>query len=580
MTRRAISYLRFSSAKQRKGHSVRRQEKALNAYVAANDLTLDTTHTFRDFAKSGFTGANRIKGALGHFLTAVRDSAYPPGSVLVIEGIDRLSRERMGDALETITAILSHGIEIVTLDRGHVYSKDTLNNEPNRIDDLIGEMKRAHGESVKKSEFLLEVHAELRENGVRLPSCPGWLVLNDDGVTYTERPEVVAAVRRAFELADAGVGAFSIAKTLNEEGRPTLTARATGWHKGPVHALLQNPAVIGQFQHTTRDETGRQKRVGDVKDDFYPAIIDPALFKRVNDAMVGRKGHGGRRGDITNLMSGILECAECGRGVSYFNTGNKAGRHWGYLRCDAAFRRTTDPVTGERICHNTAGIPHNPTQKALLDVLEQFGQLPSRLANEDASRKVNDLSHRITAERSAYDTEQTRLMDMMRKVDPTNDAMMNIVMGLGNDNNKRLKVIAGLEAELVEARTATTGEASIAAIKNLRGIAEGDPGDERTIARSKIVQALREVVDMGICGPDKSVALSVGGGHMWCLIRDRVAKVVILNNPDGTASIFRPDGSRLTLPLTEKVASDFASLRSSPEGRKRAAEFLQRMSST
>ena len=60
-----------------------------------------------------------------------------------------------------------------------------------------------------------------------------------------------------------------------------VSTRATGWHTGPINLLLQNTAVIGQFQHSERDKaTGERRKIGPVLEGYYPAIIDPALFKK------------------------------------------------------------------------------------------------------------------------------------------------------------------------------------------------------------------------------------------------------------------------------------------------------------
>ncbi len=54
-------------------------------------LALDETLSLRDEGLSAFHQHHVKQGALGIFLRAVDDGRIPHGSVLVVEGLDRLS---------------------------------------------------------------------------------------------------------------------------------------------------------------------------------------------------------------------------------------------------------------------------------------------------------------------------------------------------------------------------------------------------------------------------------------------------------------------------------------------------------
>src|SRR5580693_3466918 len=91
----AYSYLRMSTELQLKGDSRRRQLEASRAYAEANGLELAEGAELEDIGVSAYTGANRRDGALGRFLEAVRAGAAKPGSCLIVESLDRLSREEV-----------------------------------------------------------------------------------------------------------------------------------------------------------------------------------------------------------------------------------------------------------------------------------------------------------------------------------------------------------------------------------------------------------------------------------------------------------------------------------------------------
>src|SRR5258707_23693 len=123
----AYSYQRFSSLKQSKGDSVRRQTEARERYLIAHpDLVLNDTLRI-DAGVSGFRGKNRQDGtALAAFLASVESGQVKSGSVLIIESLDRLSRDQINRALRTFMDILEAGVRIVTLSPEREYGENSL----------------------------------------------------------------------------------------------------------------------------------------------------------------------------------------------------------------------------------------------------------------------------------------------------------------------------------------------------------------------------------------------------------------------------------------------------------------------
>src|SRR5919202_870899 len=99
MQPKAFSYLRFSTPEQMKGDSFRRQAVLAQEYASRHGLDLDTDLTFRDLGVSAFRGKNAETGRLGDFLQAVADGLVPPGSFLLVESLDRISRQAARKAL-------------------------------------------------------------------------------------------------------------------------------------------------------------------------------------------------------------------------------------------------------------------------------------------------------------------------------------------------------------------------------------------------------------------------------------------------------------------------------------------------
>src|SRR5580658_1371646 len=91
----AFSYLRFSTQEQAAGDSRRRQMAMAERYAADHHLRLDQSLSFRDLGVSAFRGRNAKEGALKAFLDAIEHNLVPPNSYLLVESLDRLSRDRV-----------------------------------------------------------------------------------------------------------------------------------------------------------------------------------------------------------------------------------------------------------------------------------------------------------------------------------------------------------------------------------------------------------------------------------------------------------------------------------------------------
>ena len=125
----AISYRRFSSPKQAIGDSDRRQTELTEQYCKRRRLKL--IDTYLDAGLSGFTGENLSDGgALKALLRAAQSGRFKPGTHLVVESLDRLSRRDISTAVRLFLDILDTGLVIVTLiDREEVFTKKRVDSD-------------------------------------------------------------------------------------------------------------------------------------------------------------------------------------------------------------------------------------------------------------------------------------------------------------------------------------------------------------------------------------------------------------------------------------------------------------------
>jgi DNA invertase Pin-like site-specific DNA recombinase len=346
---RAYSYIRMSTPEQLKGHSKRRQLEKSIEYARAHDLEFADESQIEDIGVSAFRGANVKYGALGQFIEAVERRRVPTGSYLLVESLDRISRQEILLSLELFVKIIRLGIILVTLQDGKVFTQSL------DIGDLIVSLtilSRANEESELKSKRLRDAWARERAKVATEPLtawCPRWLELK--GGTFQELHNRVAAVQSIYKNAVSGDGILTIARRLNETKTPVFGRSNRGWHPSYIAKILSNRAVLGEFQpHTT--DNGKRVAVGVPIKNYFPQIIDDELFYRAQQSKASRRISGrGRKGDyFTNLFSGLATCWYCRSPMRIINKGSspKGGK---YLICSAAKVGLSCVSTGWRYDH-------------------------------------------------------------------------------------------------------------------------------------------------------------------------------------------------------------------------------------
>jgi DNA invertase Pin-like site-specific DNA recombinase len=200
----AFSYLRFSTPEQAAGDSRRRQLAMAERYAADHHLKLDRQLSFRDLGVSAFRGENAKEGALRAFLEAIEHDLVPRGSTLLIESLDRLSRDRIIAAQSLFLQIVQAGITIVTLTDQRSYSLESLNQNPLDLIVSLVVLMRANEESQTKSLRIRAAFEQKRTNLSERPwssRCPGWLRLDKARGCFVVVEERAAIVQRVFREA-------------------------------------------------------------------------------------------------------------------------------------------------------------------------------------------------------------------------------------------------------------------------------------------------------------------------------------------------------------------------------------------
>lgn len=384
----AYSYIRFSTPIQKLGRSYDRQMDACVAWCVKHGVELADDKYF-DKGRSGYDGEHLgEKGQLKRFLDLVETKgAIPKGSYLIIESLDRLSRQSVNEALGLFIRILNADINIVTLmDDEKVYTKNFTAH------DLILSvfvMARANEESVTKAkrgrddwrDKFAKARADKKPVGKQVVK---WLDLVDredgKGKKYIENKERCEVVARVFSECIAGKGFVAVAQGLNNDGIEAF--RGGTWCSSSVDDLLKNRCVLGEW--TPRDDKG-------VIENYFPVVIEADIWNAAELAMEDRRGRKvTKQSKNFQVWQQVAQCSLCGATMNA-TTKNKAGKPMiaGSKGKQYDYRYLSCSNKRKGLCKEAVNVRMDASEEVFKELLVKVGALG--LIQSDAGAVVQEI---------------------------------------------------------------------------------------------------------------------------------------------------------------------------------------------
>jgi DNA invertase Pin-like site-specific DNA recombinase len=411
-TKTAYSYIRFSSNEQESGDSIRRQTELCQKYCDNHNLKLVEDQKFYDYGISAFHDLHAKQGNLSVFLQLCLQDKIPKGSYLLVESLDRLSRNKLSLAQSLINSILDSGVNIVTLSNSKVYSQQSQNDISTAIEIML-ELYRANQESELKSLRIGKAWSnkrnKAREGVIFTKRCPEWLeVINGQ---FQPIPERVKVIELIFQLASQGYGKQKIKTVLNEKGikpfkhimnkKPVLS-----WGASSVQKVLCNRSLIGEYQ-PYKNINGKKRQVdGEPIPDYYPKVISEELFFLINSRT--KNPVKGSQVKISNLFSGLIKCHYCGASYNYINKGK-----WQYLICYNA-------IKGGYHC--------------------KYRSIPYKQFENDFFKFIHDLKvEKIVSPDKSILTDQQKLISLQGMLSDKQKAIDNLLITFSSHKDKEIQ---------------------------------------------------------------------------------------------------------------------------------------------
>lgn len=279
----------------------------------------------RDAGISAFKGKNITHGALGSFIQAVKDGVIEKDSTIFIENLDRLTRSGVGTAQKLLLDLLDLGLTVVTGMDQRVYTMESANENPTDMLISLLMFSRANEESKTKqnrtnntARALVARFKQGQPTNIKNMSNDPWWFDSSGSKYEAVKPHPVhwVAAQKAVELFLMGWGCFRVTAYLNSHldlypaPKPTKRQIDQGVKKWAVPNLVtmrKNPALMGVKKLTIE---GYEHKL----DGYYPALVTPEQFARIQDIRTGNKFVQGEQKKMISLLSGlgVLKCGLCG----------------------------------------------------------------------------------------------------------------------------------------------------------------------------------------------------------------------------------------------------------------------------
>lgn len=348
----AIVYVRWSTKDQSKGDSEARQ---MSLAIRAAEGRWKIVETLIETGKSAYHGRNR---ALGGKLREIEDRAARgelAGKVLIVEAMDRLSRQEPLESVTLLSTLAKQGLTICESSTGTIYDASSISDHWAHLLIAFARAGEAHDSSRIKSQRITSAWRATQEqlqtrDGKADPRlCPSWIEVVDGAYRVVETR--AAVIRRMFDMAATGHGLRPIAAMANED-RASSGWPAAEWHIRSVTNLLHGRRVLGEYTPQMRTEDGKRATVGEPVA-LYPPIVTLNQWARAQAGLKQRASSGGPRGKAINLLSQLCRCTyrnegenqPCGARLSY--RGQKRGPNQltcsrfargGGCRCNSNYR--------------------------------------------------------------------------------------------------------------------------------------------------------------------------------------------------------------------------------------------------
>ena len=394
---RAAAYARYSTNKQTE-NSIEYQLAKIEEYCAGHNIEI--VATYPDEAKSGF---NTDRPKFQEMLAAAHRHEF---DAVVIYDTSRGSRE-VGDWFNFRRQMMELNINVIS-------ATQTLGDITNSNDFLLEliSVGMGHREVLESRQKSIAGVAVKAKSGVFLGgTAPLGYDIQDQ--KYIVNPVEAEAVRTIFRMYGDGSSYNDILSAVGhvtgKHGRPL--------GKNSLHSILTNERYIGTYTWNKREVKRFRKWAGGKPnpncvriEDAIPAIIDEVTWEKVQKRMKDNKRNATNKAKHTYLLTGLIECEECGGSYVGHTSRNKKGYETRYYVCGNRYRTHT--------CQGPS-INADLLESEVVDCVRQY------LDNMDISDEARRIADMVNGSTPDLRAERMELADINAKLANGLKALLN-----------------------------------------------------------------------------------------------------------------------------------------------------------
>jgi DNA invertase Pin-like site-specific DNA recombinase len=405
----AAAYIRVSTDDQLE-YSPESQLKAIQTYAKREGFLIPEEYIFRDEGISGKSADKRPAFRL--MIATAKEGKTPPFEAIFVWKWSRFTRNQE-ESLMYKKLLRKRGVDVVSISEPSTDSPFS-----SLIESIIAWM----------DEYYLinlagEVRRGMKEKAVRgeaMGTAPyGYSVQNKTFVPNGDAD----TVRYIFKRYAGGAGMRELARELGDKG--IRTRRGNLPDNRWISYILSNPTYIGKIRWSTEGHANydRANYNGSnvlLVDGRHPPIIDPDLWRRVQDRLATRQTEPknvGKQHPHIYMLRGLVRCGSCGATLAYVRATNS-------LQC-CKYNR------GQ--CSVSHHLDLDRADRAVIGYLEQLvksGVFRFSPAPAPAERLSQDWGRLIRAEELRLSRARSALLDGVFTPEEYRDAKTDIEASL------------------------------------------------------------------------------------------------------------------------------------------------------
>lgn len=423
----AAAYARYSTDHQQR-NSIEYQLDAIRDYCREHSITITAT-----YVDEKETGTNTDRPG---FQTMMRAAERGEFSAVVLYDVSRGSRD-VGGWFTMRKRLMMLGVQVIS-------TTQTLGDRTSGNDFLVELLNvgLGHREVLETRQKSIAGVAVKAKEGKFLGGVPplGYDVV--DGA-YVVNPVEARTVRTIFELYGAGRSyneiLNAVAGAVGKRGRPL--------GKNSLHSILTNERYIGTYSWNKRRVKLFRKWAGGTPnpnavrlEGMILAIIDENTWEGVQQRMSDNKRNARNKAKRTYLLSGLIECEECGATYVGHTSVNSKGVETRYYVCGNKYRT------------RTCGSKNINADEIETFVVQQLKAYLLGVDFEEEARRIADQVNNSTAD---LRVERAELADINAKI---NNGLKAILSGMDipelRDEMDKLRVRKAELEDIIGRRTA------------------------------------------------------------------------------------------------------------------------------